>query len=100
MLIENLSDGEVLDTLLALGRERLTRKQKCILEMLRESECQMTTTRFVLLCSSSLGCSQTAVRNAVKSLRKAGVLEENRKGEPLEMTPAGILISKHLEVRE
>jgi len=89
--------------LIALARERLTEKQKLILCYLRDN-CENTAaiTSLVPVLSEKLNCSESAVWNNLRSLRRASLITYgclDSKGIPAKLTEFGEIVSRELEVR-
>lgn len=95
----DISGREVLETLLAIGRERLTQKQKLVMITLLDNNGFSNVTAFVSVLSEEIGCSRSTMWNVMNSLKKAKLIEfgsvEN-KGEPVKLTKAGKVISEDL----
>ncbi|MBI2112209.1 hypothetical protein HYT52_01605 [Candidatus Woesearchaeota archaeon] len=90
---------ELVKTLQLLAEERLTAKQKKILEYVSVMSDSVTVTSLVHTLTDVLRCSQSAVWNNLRPLKKAGILsygDANRKGIPVKMTQIGRVICIHL----
>jgi Fe2+ or Zn2+ uptake regulation protein len=96
---EITGDEEVLVTLVELGRERLTKKQKKILKFLIAERTKASVTRLVPIMSEKLECSQSAVWNNLLSLKKSHLVDfgsmENR-GRPVRLTESGLILARNL----
>ncbi|RLJ07026.1 MAG: hypothetical protein DRP13_04460 [Candidatus Aenigmatarchaeota archaeon] len=93
---------KTIKVLIALARERLTKKQKLILRYLRDNHENITVTSLVPVLSEKLNCSESAVWNNLRSLRKASLVSYgclDSKGIPAKLTDFGEIVSRELEVR-
>jgi Fe2+ or Zn2+ uptake regulation protein len=76
--------------------ERLTKKQKAILDFLSKEENQgKTLYKVVLELSKELNCSRSALYNNINSLKRCGLVA-NKEGRPLRLTKIGFLILEGL----
>jgi|SRR3989344_8901461 len=85
--------------LIALAKERLTNKQKLILNYLKYNQCSLNITRIVGILAKELSCSKSAIWNNVNSLKKACLLDYGnleRRGIPVSLTENGLIISAAL----
>ena len=90
---------ELIKALQLLAEERLTAKQKNILGYISEISEPITVTRLVQTLTDVLHCSESAIWNNLRPLKKAGILsygDANSKGIPVKMTKIGRVISIHL----
>ena len=91
---------ELINTLQLLAEERLTAKQKNILGYISEISEPVTVTRLVYTLTDVLHCSQSAVWNNLRPLKKAGILQYGdaaHKGLAVQLTANGELITSHLK---
>lgn len=86
---------ELVNTLQLLAQERLTAKQKKILEYVSTLSDPVTVTKLVHTLTDVLHCSPSAVWNNLRPLKKARILEYGdvrRKGLAVEITQIGKLL--------
>jgi len=75
-----------------LAAERLTRKQKAVLEFVsREENEGKTSYRIVNELSKELGCSRAILYNSINSLQKFGLVRRDS-GKCLELTSSGRIL--------
>jgi hypothetical protein len=90
---------ETREILIAIAKERLTSKQKKILQYLYLNKSSNSVTYTVNILSANFLCSKTAVWNNIRSLRKAYLLlcgDLNNKNIPLNLTKPGLYIAENL----
>ena len=75
--------------------ERLTHKQKVVIRMLVENNESCSATSFVESCSVKIGCSKSAMWNALNALKNSGLAEfgSTQKRVPVRLTRAGLVLS-------
>ncbi len=78
-------DSLLLEVLVKLINERLTKKQKLIIDFLSKSENKFTATSLVRKLSKELNCSKSALWNNLQTLKKCGLLE-NKAGEAIKLS--------------
>ncbi len=99
---KRISSREAMEILIAMGRERLTRKQKIAMRMLLENECPVTATGAVSALSERIGCSKSTMWSVMNSLRMSMLIETGsarNRGRPVRLTSAGIRVAKALDAR-
>ncbi|MEM5871983.1 MAG: hypothetical protein QW051_03865 [Candidatus Aenigmatarchaeota archaeon] len=97
-----MSEREVLEILLALARERLTKKQKLVIIRLSQNNLLVTATRFVSIISEEMRCSRSTIWNVINSPKRAKLVKfgsAEQRGKPIRLTEIGKIISDDLEVR-
>lgn len=100
-LSQTFNESEAVETLLAVGRERLTAKQKNILKFLSSQGTADNVTNMVGILAQKMCCSKSAVWNNLKSLKRARLISfgcMKKRGDPVTLTKAGIMIANNLEV--
>lgn len=90
-----LSKQKLIKDIIKLANERLTKKQKQILEYLLDNS-NLTASKVVIKLKSSLKCSLSCVWNNLRVLAKAGLISFGNKN-PVLLTPIGAIISKKLK---
>ena len=74
-MIRNLPicNSEILECLEKILEERLTKKQKFILDFVKNHKIE-TVTKLVKIISNELKCSESCVWNNINSLKRCGLL--------------------------
>ena len=91
----SVNEKNIEDALLALARERLTKKQKLILAYIQKSWVKTNVSQLAPLLAKELNCSESAVWNNLTSLKRALLISYGslqNKGAMVNLTAAGILI--------
>ena len=92
----NAGERRIEDVIVALARERLTKKQKHILAFITEIREPVTVTKLVGLLEERLNCSASSLWLNLKSLRRCQLLEfgdRRQKGIPVRISEAGRMVS-------
>jgi len=100
LIVFSVSHNDLLILLKLLAQERLTAKQKAILQYLCTSQEELPVTRLVLKLKQELHCSETAVWNNLTQLKRIGILrygDVQTKGLLVKVTDNGKLICKNVQ---
>lgn len=92
------AENQLKDALLAIAQERLTQKQKLILNYLKNSYDKTNVTKLVPRLAKELNCSESAIWNNLNSLKKSLLIcygSLQNKGADVILTPVGKLISQN-----
>ncbi len=99
LIIFSVSHTELLTLLKLLVQERLTAKQKAILQYLCVSQEELPVTRLVVKLKQELHCSETALWNNLTQLKRMGILkygDAQTKGLQVKVTERGKLVCKNV----
>lgn len=100
LIIFSVSHTELLTMLKLLVQERLTAKQKAILQYLCISQEELPVTRLVVKLKQELHCSETALWNNLTQLKRMGILkygDAQTKGLQVKVTEQGKLICRNIQ---
>ena len=98
-MLDVFSTEEIIDVLRRLSQERLTAKQKKIIQYAGELNQDIPVTRLVNQLVDHLTCSKATVWNNLNQLKRIGILsygDSTSKGLPVKITPLGKLISEEI----
>ena len=91
----SVTEEEIKEALLAIAKERLTKKQKLILEYLKNGWIKTNVSRLAPKLAKELNCSESAVWNNLNSLKRAFLVsygDLKNKGADVTLTKVGNLI--------
>ena len=94
------SSETVLLTLLKVAQQRLTSKQKLILNSLRFIKTKRSVTKVVPILARELNCSLSAIWFSLNQLKRSQLVEfssANNKGLPVRLTPLGKWLARNLK---
>ncbi|HLC71415.1 MAG TPA: HTH domain-containing protein, partial [Candidatus Nanoarchaeia archaeon] len=81
----------------SLCKERLTQKQKQILEYISSNQEEITITKLVDKLTVVLHCSHSTLWNNIRQLKRMEILQSHAKGSPIEITLIGKYISQKMK---
>jgi len=88
-----VSYSTILNCLIKVAKQRLTAKQKIILEELRDNS--KNATQLVEHLANKLYCSKSALWNNLRELKETGLVSQNN-GDACRLTQLGTIISQRL----
>ncbi|MBI4016673.1 MAG: hypothetical protein HY363_03190 [Candidatus Aenigmarchaeota archaeon] len=100
MVLIAFSVDYLLPLLLRLSKERLTSKQKLILNILRQNTYKRPVTQIVAILAKELDCSLSAIwlnLNQLKRIQLVQYSSQNDKGKPVKLTPIGTWLARNMK---